>query len=315
MRQDSVNYLAVGLFVVAVFAALLVVLFRLTGHGEDTASFYVAFDDITGIAEGSDVTYEGYRIGRVIAVDPQRSAGHTSFRLALAVKPGWQIPVDSKAQITAPSLLADYLVNIAEGSSSQLLEPGGTLEGVPAVNIVELFDTIATEVVHLSESQIKPLLAELRGYLGSVGGGLQNVVPGLVEETSALLDSLREASQSLSSLLGPDNVGRVDRFLVNAEAISVNLKDISTGFKDASAQLDQLLRNSNAIVNENNHDVRQAVSMLRETMDTMAHSVDGIIYNLEGTSRNLNEFSRQLRENPAVLFGRRPPPEEARVSP
>jgi len=99
MQRKNINYLAVGTLVIAMGISLMVVLFQLTGRSENTDTYYVVFNNITNIQDGSTVTYSGYPLGYVQSIEPQRTTGMTQYRLALALKQEWQIPIDSVARI------------------------------------------------------------------------------------------------------------------------------------------------------------------------------------------------------------------------
>ena len=63
MREERRNYLVVGVFVLAVLAGLLVWLAVLSGRTGATDSFYVVYDNVMGVASGTQVLYEGFAIG------------------------------------------------------------------------------------------------------------------------------------------------------------------------------------------------------------------------------------------------------------
>ena len=307
MRKEGFNYLLVGLFVLGMFLLLLVVLYRITGRDADTDAYYVQYDNITGIAVGTMVTYGGYQIGRVEEITPVRERGNTRYRLHLGVRRGWEIPADSVARIVSPGLLSDNQVNIVEGDSDTLLTPGDQVRGQEEVSMMSLLNSMAYELTDLSHSSIKPLLENLNRQVYDIGTGLNQSVPRITAEATALLQSLNRSADGLRQMLGTGNQRRVSKVLENAEHLSTNLAALSERFDSVRGELDQLLKNSNAMLNENRDDIRQTVRDLRKSLDTVSRNIDVIVYNLESSSRNMDEFSRQIRRNPGLLLTNQPP--------
>ena len=72
MKQDNINYFAVGLFVIGAMLVLLVALYHITGRGADADDYYVEIKNVAGIRTGSPVTYAGFEIGQLIDMDIHR---------------------------------------------------------------------------------------------------------------------------------------------------------------------------------------------------------------------------------------------------
>lgn len=309
MQKQGFNYLLVGVFVLGMFALLLMLLYRITGQADDTDAYYVHYDNITGVSVGTMVTYGGYQVGQVEAITPVRDAGATRYRLRLGLRSGWHIPGDSVARIVSPGLLADNQIDIVEGSSAQLLKPGDRVRGQEEVSMMSLLNSMAYELQELSDSSIKPLLENLNLQVQRIGTELNDSVPRISAQARALLENLNRSADGLRQMVGSDNQRRVNNVLTNAEQVSRNLALLSQRVGTIRHELDQLLRNSNAMLDENRADVRQSVTDLRRTLDTVARNIDTIVYNLESSSRNMNEFSRQIRRNPGLLLTNQPPDE------
>ncbi|MEJ2576417.1 MAG: MlaD family protein, partial [Gammaproteobacteria bacterium] len=73
MKRDSINYLIVGSVVLAALGLLLYVLYRLTGGVDENTRYHVHYPNVGGLRQGTPVTYEGYKIGVVAAIDPVRN--------------------------------------------------------------------------------------------------------------------------------------------------------------------------------------------------------------------------------------------------
>ncbi len=311
MKKEGFDYLLVGIFVLGMFVAMLVLLFRVTGRDADTDAYYVRYDNITGVGVGTLVTYGGYQVGQVEGITPERSEHKTRYRLRLGLRSGWQIPADSVARVVSPGLLSDNQIDIVEGDSATLLKPGDALRGQELVSMMSLLDSMAYELKDLSDSSIKPLLEHLDRQVRTFGDELNASVPRLTAQAQALLQNLNTSAEGLQTLFGAGNQRRVSKVLDNAERLSANLASLSEQFGAVRNELDQLLKNSNAMMAENRADIRATVLDLRSSLDTVSRNIDTIVYNLESSSRNMNEFSRQIRRNPGLLLTNQPPDEPA----
>lgn len=306
MQKEGINYLLVGVFVLLVFALLLALLFRITGRADDRDDYYVHYQNITGVAEGTAVTYGGYQVGQVDEITPVREAGTTHYRLRLAVRSGWRIPVDSVARIVSPGLLSDNQIDIVEGNSEQILGPGDRVRGQEEISMMSLLNAMAYEIQELSDDSVRPLLQNLNRQVQTLGTELNQSLPRLGAQAESLLRSLNRSAEGLQNLFGPRNQDRVSRVLDNAERMSANLAQLSERFDSLRDELEQLVRNSNAMLDENRGEVRQTVTDLRKSLDTVARNIDAIVYNLDSSSRNMNEFSREIRRNPGILLTTQP---------
>ncbi len=303
MKQENINYYAVGLFVLAMIALLLVVLYRITGNYTKTEPYYVEYPEITDVHVGTTVSYGGYQIGHVSAIVPLRKNGKTIYKLTLAIEAGWKIPRDSVARIVVPRLLSESNIDIIEGDSPDLLAPGDVMQGQEAVT--------ATALLRELTETLKPLIQNLNHRIDTIGGDLESNIPQISTNINQLLKRFNVSADRLSALLSDDNQRHLTRAFENADAISTNLKDASRDFSQVEKQLDALLRNSSKLLSENNPDIRRAILDLRTSMETVSQHIDSIVYNLETSSRNLNEFSRQIRDNPGVLIRGKSPQDEA----
>ncbi len=311
MKRDNVNYLLVGLFTLGMFALLLVALFRITGRDVSAETYYALFTQVPGIRNGTAVTYGGYRIGQVVGIRPLREENHTRYRITLALRADWQIPNDSTAYIVAPGLLSDKVVNIEEGRSTQMLEPGATLSGADPQDLFATMNRVALELEALSREGIRPLLSGLSKQAGQLADNAGATLGRVSVQVERLLATLNRSAEELNRLLSPDNRQRVTAVLTQGERITRDLAQLAGEFRGAGQQLERMLSESRSLVTENRADLRATVESLRDVLGTVAQNMDSIVHNLDSTSRNFSEFSREIRQNPGRLLGGDPPADKA----
>jgi len=295
MKRDTINYTLVGLVVVGAIVLLLAGLALITGRGVASSDYVVRYRNVTGLRYGAPVFYEGYRIGQVGTITPERDAGGTRYKVALAIRRDWPIPLDSPARLQSSGLLADVSIGIREGQSREALKPGGELKGEEGADIFAAMNELAGEVSTLTRTQISPLIQTLSQRVDSITGSLDKSTPQILEQTRALLDRMNHASDSLNDVLKPEN-----RALVGA--ILGEVKGLSGELRKTRGTLDQALGELGAIARDNRPDVRRSVQDLSSVLEALSSRMDVITHHLESSSRNLDEFSREIRSHPNRLI-------------
>ena len=320
MRSHFLNYTAVGLFVSAMVIALIVVVLMLSGRSGPTDHYSIVFDNVSDMKYGTVVRYEGYAIGEVNKIEPERSDNRYRFRIFVDVKKGWQIPADSVARIAASSFLAAKTIEIAGGRAPEMVQPGGEIPGGSPADMFTLMSSVAAEIGDLSNSSLKPMLAkisdmidrigtstegnlnQLFGSLNSIARSVQDKTPQIANDLAKLTAQLNTEMGQIDKILSDGNVATIQRSLGHVEDASANAaaatKDLKTLSQKARTLADQL---SN-LVQTNTKNVDRSVSDLAYILRTLSQNIDAITHNLEGSTRNMNEFSRLIRQNPGLLL-------------
>ena len=340
MRTGKFSYFAVGVFVIAMVAALVVSISVLTGRTGATDSYFTVYSNVTGIKFGTQVLYEGYPVGQVEQVTPQSEQGRMPFRVDFTVREGWRIPDDSVAEVAAPGLLSAITVSIRAGSSASALKPGAQVAGRERSDIFAVVSSVASDFGDLSATSLKPLLANLNrvvqvfaglmeteapkmtGDLAIVTGDLATRLPRIVGDAEKIANNLIGISEEVRQLLQPAKGGtlndRIYGILGNVDSATAGFSQLARELQETRLNADRLLgdlggiaREMNTMVGDNRLDLEQTVIDLRYVLESVSRHVDAINQNLEGASRNMYEFSRQIRNNPGVLIGGRPPDDAA----
>ena len=289
MKRDNVNYLLVGSFVLLMAAVLFYALYRITGQSGEGETYFTHFSNVAGIKEGSVVTYEGFEVGNVAKIDLVERDQRTSFRVTLNFRKPVKIPADSRAVIATPGLLSAPLVEIKEGGGKDVLAVGSEIPGGGSSNLMESLGALATELGKITETSIKPMLAQIS----------QSVTPAMADVRS-MLEKMNRTAVRVDALFSDENVRHWSRMLQNADGASSQVLKLSTDLASVRNDIEALVKESRQIVNSSGKDLKE--SMRR---------IDATLYQLESAGRNINEFSRTIRENPAALIQSRPPVDAA----
>ncbi len=295
MRRDTVNYTLVGAVVLAAIVLLLVGLALITGRGGATTDYVVRYHNVTGLRYGAPIFYQGYRVGQVSGITPERNAEGTRYKVDLSIRRDWPIPADSPARLQSTGLLADVSVGISEGASKEILPPGGELKGIEGADIFAAMNELAGQITELTRNQITPLIHTLSQRVDSITGAIDEKTPQILEQTRSMLARLNVAADSLNDVLKPENRAEVGMILSEVSKLSTELRK-------TRETLDQALGEIATIAKENRPDVRSSVQDLASVLEALSSRMDVITHHLESSSRNLDEFSREIRTHPNRLI-------------
>ncbi len=300
MKQDNINYFYVGSFVLLMLVLLIATLIQITGRTEKTVDYYAYYTAITGIKNGTTITFGGYNIGYVNAVTPINTKDNgTKFKVVLSIRHDWNIPNDSYASIVQPNLLSENQIEITEGRSTIPLEIGALIASKDAVSMSKIFGDLSAD--------IKPLLNNLNAGLGVVSRDLAEKFPIITNNVNNLLISIKQNSDQLAQLTSKSRTAKMLNIIDNADDMSKNLLTISKRFIKTEKKLSELINTSHDIVIDNKQELKSSIMGLTNTLTTLSENVNTIIHNIDAASRNVNEFTRQIRNNPAIILSGKPP--------
>ena len=86
MRDHRMNYVAVGVFVIAMLAALIGVVSMMMGRTGASDAYHVVLDNVADVKFGTQVRYEGYTIGQVEHIEPIAEGAQMRFRIDVSVR-------------------------------------------------------------------------------------------------------------------------------------------------------------------------------------------------------------------------------------
>ncbi len=297
----------VGSFVLLMLLVLMFAFYKITGRSANADTYYVYYNKVSGIRIGTTVSYGGFQIGQLLNIEPEREKSGTRYKLTLAVKSDWGIPVDSTARVVSAGLLAENQIEITEGKSEAYLKPGDTIKGVAAVDMMAMMQALSGDFGDLADTGLKPILDNINKQITQIGDGN---LASIAKETKALLTSLTQSARQLNKLLNDENSQRIVNVIENSDKTLQDLSSLASRLEESSENIKNLVDNSNNIVSSNQQDIRQAVIDLRNSLNSVTQHMETIMYNLDTASRDIGEFSHQIRSNPGVLLNSKPPAEE-----
>src|SRR4051794_7039351 len=333
MRNYSISYVTVGVFVSAMIVALVVTLTLIAGRTGPRDPYRVMFDNVTDLKYGTVVRYEGFPIGTVDEIVPFYENGKYRFGVMISVRKDWRFPADSKAGIRASSFLAAKTIDIGGGKSADLIAVGGDIPGTGAGDMFALMSGLAGRVGALLDTGVVPLIEQLKtsikqltdtadSTIGGVGGDVRGLIANASTHLDAisanvtqLTDSMQTNLDQLHKVLSDGNVKSVGNILDNLDAASVNANKTLAELNALSIEVNGVAQSIHAMVNRNARNVDKSTADLEYVLRAVSQNIDAITNNLEGTTRNMNEFSRLIRQNPGLLLGGGSPETDKGLSP
>lgn len=129
--------LVAGIFVLVGIAAVAVLAFRVGANpllDRGGLRIYAIFDQTGGLKPRAPVEIAGVKVGQVsdIALSPDFRA-----RVALDLRDGLQLPVDTSASIVTAGVLGDRYVSLQLGGDDRMLAPGDEISFTESAVILE----------------------------------------------------------------------------------------------------------------------------------------------------------------------------------
>lgn len=288
MKQDNINYTVVGLFVVTISIVFLIVLYLITGKVSDADRYYTILQDVSGINNGTAITYKGYKIGQLIEIEPVFKDNVTQFNLTLSIKSGWVVTEGSSIYITKTGLLSDSQLNISEGKSKNILAIDSHITGKQSNDVMTVIKSMSENINNLSSNVITPMITKLRDDIDVFSGTMSNDLPALTKNLNVLVLKLQKNSDVIDSVLNSNNQTKISDLIDSADVMLNNLESMSESL--------------NALVNKNKDNIDKSISSMSATTQLMNNKLESILYQLEVTSQNINDFSNQIKNNPGALI-------------
>ncbi len=255
-------------------------------------SYYVTFDDVSGLSSSSPVYANGYKVGVVkeIIYD-YHAAGKIVAVMGLVED--MRVPRNSRAEI-ASDLLGNIKVNLVLGDDPlNMLEVGDTIPGGAELGVMSklngMMPTIESIVPKLDSimSSLNTLLADpaLRNTLHHVEGMTGNL--------NATSQELKALSASLNREV-PSMMTKANGVLDNTQTLTQNLSTIDVAAMTAS--VNKTLENVEQLTKKLNSDEGSLGLLMRDAtlynnLTSTAASADSLLIDLKAHPKRYVHFS------------------------
>ncbi len=321
MRNHTLNYVAVGLLVIAMLAAAIGSALLLTGRAGPADPYYIVLDNVADVKFGTLVRYEGYPMGQVEAVTPIDDGPRMRFRVDISVHKGWRIPDDSIARIGSSSLLSTKTIDIAGGIHESPVPVGGQITGAATSDLFAAAASMAGEIGDLNRDGLRPLIEQVSGMVANMDAIVEQDLKHLASRLAAVAETVErqvpvilggleestiqatEALAAVRRMVSQENIDLVHQTLQNVESASDHFDAVGRELGGTAEELDRLIRRVDGLIAQSEDEAKVALENAGYVLRSIAQSIDTINQDIEGAARNMNEFSRLIRQNPSALLG------------
>ena len=302
---------------------------------QPAAPVHAYITDLSGLTKGSDVRFNGIRVGQVTSFElAHLNDPHKVVRLEMDIIQHYlpAIPEDSTVQVSAATVLGDRYADVNEGQSPRHLQPGGELASPPPKEI-------STQDLIKAARQITENFNGLFADLEAGRGPLGELVHGDAFYKDAL-SWVTTAQKQMRAALGKDTpagrllydehlysdiaarIGRINTRLSELQAgqgpggpllqdsamydrVHKSVLDLNRTLADLNAgkgQVGKLLKDDEMYVRLNRtvDDLNTQLDALNAGQGELGKlMVSSSLYeNLHGSTMSLQKTLKDLRENP-----------------
>lgn len=224
------------------------------------------YNDIAGLGKGNPVLYNGFRVGQVKNIEINKSTGQLEVRFSL--DKGLEIPYDSKAVIANADLLGSKAIRIERGTKPQVVENGGTLEGMVEQSLEE---RIEKEILPIKDD-VEGLVSNLRDFVGWLNNTMDESAGNKIDK---ILDDFVSTSRNFSHASQ-----RVDTLMGTFQATANNAKLISRNIKNQNETIARVMENT-AKFSDSLASAAGSVKMIAEQSSSMIKNINNLMEDVE----------------------------------
>ena len=284
--ETKANYALIGAFTLAVIAAgvLFVFWFSRASTSEGRVTYKVVFTtSVSGLSRGSQVLFNGVRVGEVTSVqlDPDDP---TQVEALIAVSANTPVKEDTGARLEYQGLTGVAAIALTGGSAtaSPLLSP----DKKPA--------TISAE-----RSELQNIMETVQRFSGRMDGILDKADKLLGDNSGAIASTVRNVDAFSKALA--DNSDGVKQFLSTVGDLGSSMKPVVANLENLSKSFDERIKaidpdrvrsivgNADQISSKLNGAIDKADKLLADIGDNSGA--------FASTVRNVETFSKALADN------------------
>lgn len=274
--ENKANYALVGVFATVVVGALLAFVYWFSNEQASVqrTTYNVVFDGaVTGLAAGTDVLFNGLRVGTVshVGIDPQ-DPGRVIARIDIAADA--PVMADTRALLEIQGLTGQAHIQLLGGSpqagrlQAQAGEAVPTLTGEPS-DLQAIMEG-ARDIVASADSTFRRLDQFLGENEGRLSATLENV------------ESLSEALATFAGEAGEDS----------------DVASIMTGIRDTVDSANATVARLESFVTENEPRLTTTLANVEEFSGALAENADGVerfLASISQTSDQIGPLAAEMR--------------------
>lgn len=292
------NYIAVGAFVLVVLTLGFLWLLWLTGDDRKYERYSMYFEgSVLGLSEGSEVTYMGVDVGRVMDINI-----HPDYpgmvQVLVEIEENTPIRPHTYASLAMRGVTGLVIIELSE-------DPESIHEGFRR-------DTLGNKEISVKPSLISKFAKELPQLSGQVSALLQRFNDLLSEENIAHFNSTLASIEAFSATAAKDSaqfevlisdarvaLQQMSEAAASVEKMSDDLgprtDEMMASVNSAAARADKAMAGLNSILNDNDAGIKQFVNSGLPELTEM-------IIDARNALNEVSDLARTIKEDPSQLI-------------
>ncbi len=298
-----------GIFLLLSSALLIIILiiFLLPKLQEEGDKYFINFKNISvnGLDKGSDVKYQGVKIGRVyvININPDDL---NSIQVGVKIKRGFPVKKDMKAKLSFTGITGLKYIELYGGKneSENLGHKGVILTGKGlGMQAEEIVSNINSAVKGINEL----ISVENQDKISSILTNIEKSSKFISENIEEKEKSMRKTIRNIEKV--SENLNKTSKYLhdtvseIQLNKIAQNIEkatnDISKRFSDK--ELGKVLKKIDSFMDTATSSIRK----VEISFGNLEIELNKTLINLREFMENLSKFSRDLREDPTIILKRK----------
>lgn len=259
---------------------------------------YIAhYEQVNGLQDAAAVVLRGVKVGQVTSIEINTEKGGVDIKMSVDSK--YEIPVDSRAMMFSAGLMGGKSIEIALGTSTEILKNGDTIEGDMTP---DMFEMLGSEL-----GDIKVRVNALLDNLNNTVSGVDSLIDNNSKSITAAISDLQkimadlERSNIVSNVDGicaslNNTMPKIEGMVADLQSVTTSLRDNESGKKLATA-----IAEVNALLTKCNSGDGTVGKLISD---------EKLYKQLAEASQNLSLLLADLKENPSryinvTVFGKK----------
>jgi phospholipid/cholesterol/gamma-HCH transport system substrate-binding protein len=288
--DTKINFLKIGLFVIALVVSLLILVFWLGKYGFEKKKFdeYSIFfqESVSGLNIGSSIKYKGFDVGTVseIKLNPNNSE---EIQIDISIKKDTPIKEDNYAVLGNLGITGLKYIELKGGSNnSKLLEA--------------------------NENGVRIIASKT------------STLTNLVDSTTDITNELTLVLKQMEKLLNDENLKIISQILLKTQNSMTNMEQFSSYLVNNEKKIDELIKNINLLSKNGNNsfdaieksanslknlsnellvEVKKGSFDMKDMSKESFDKLNNVLNNLDGTLLQTQTLIDNLNQSPSdILF-------------
>lgn len=270
----------------------------------------VRFNELGAVSKNMAVYYNGFKVGKIVKIDPDDDFQHTLVKVNLISK-NLKLPQNTTVEAKSfpsgeiylqfvypenPSLRPIRRGEILEGKAPYSLEQFMLAQDISGISdVVSIHVIKAIDAMEIANLEMKMFFEDTSGFIRenreSLNVSMKNTA-AMTESLASMAENLNQASEKMNKAL---DTQVVKDSTLNVKDSTANIKDSTSNMKDAT----QSIKETTDSINKATKDLDKTMKKIDDTMSQVNCAAENINCITGGLNSTLSKRFGGMR----VIFG------------